>query len=136
MPIKIIFLAIYYKIAVFGANDLVFKHVDESELKPVNGALTVTDSIRQIDRQYYWLDNIHWKHAEATALLWYVSEEKLEPRLGLRNQDAFEVYEQPLAPARDIMAYRQEERIPEIVTEAGILEGRSPWYPGIKTDHI
>lgn len=81
--------------------------VDESELKPVNGALTVTDSIRQIDRQYYWLDNIHWKHAEATALLWYVSEEKLEPRLGLRNQDAFEVYEQPLAPARDIMAYRQ-----------------------------
>ena len=35
-----------------------------------------------------------------------------------------------------IMAYRQEERVPEIVTNAGILEGRSPWYPGIKTDHI
>jgi hypothetical protein len=81
--------------------------VDESELRPVNGALTVAESIAQIDRQYRWLDDIHWKRADATALLWYVSEEKLEPRLGLRNEDAFEVHEQPLAPARDITAYRQ-----------------------------
>ena len=84
--------------------------VDESELTPVNGALTVAESITQIDRQYHWLDDIHWNHIEATALLWYVSEEKLEPRLGLRNQDAFEVHEQPLAPARDITAYRQALR--------------------------
>ena len=81
--------------------------VDESELLPVNGALTVAESIAQIDRQYHWLDDIHWKTPDATALLWYVSEEKLEPRLGLRNEDAFEVHEQPLAPARDIAAYRQ-----------------------------
>ena len=81
--------------------------VDESELRPVNGALTVAESIAQIDRQYHWLDDIHWKRADATALLWYVSEEKLEPRLGVRNEDAFEVHEQPLAPARDITAYRQ-----------------------------
>ena len=81
--------------------------VDESELLPVNGALTVAESIAQIDRQYHWLDDIHWKTPDATALLWYVSEEKLEPRLGLRNEDAFEVHEQPLAPARDIAVYRQ-----------------------------
>jgi hypothetical protein len=81
--------------------------VDESELLPVNGALTVAESIAQIDRQYHWLDDIHWRTPDATALLWYVSEEKLEPRLGLRNEDAFEVHEQPLAPARDIAAYRQ-----------------------------
>ena len=35
-----------------------------------------------------------------------------------------------------IMAYRQEERVPEIVVESGILQGRTPWFPGMKTDHI
>ena len=29
-----------------------------------------------------------------------------------------------------IMAYRQEESVPEIVERAGILQGREPWYPG------
>ena len=29
-----------------------------------------------------------------------------------------------------IMAYRQEESVAEIVERSGILEGRSPWYPG------
>src|ERR1700735_4053166 len=28
-----------------------------------------------------------------------------------------------------IMAYRQEESVPEIVDKSGILQGRSPWYP-------
>jgi methylenetetrahydrofolate reductase (NADPH) len=28
-----------------------------------------------------------------------------------------------------IMAYRQEESVPEIVERAGILKGRKPWYP-------
>jgi methylenetetrahydrofolate reductase (NADPH) len=29
-----------------------------------------------------------------------------------------------------IMAYRQEDAVPEIVTNAGVLQGRVPWYPG------
>ncbi len=28
-----------------------------------------------------------------------------------------------------VMAYRQEESVPEIVEQSGILRGRSPWYP-------
>lgn len=84
--------------------------VAECELKPLNGWLTIEESITQIDDFYHWLDDIQWKDAGATALLWYVSEEKLEPRLGVRNEDAFEAYEQPLAPARDITAYRQALR--------------------------
>lgn len=28
-----------------------------------------------------------------------------------------------------VMAYRQEQSVPEIVTRAGILEGRTPWHP-------
>jgi len=28
-----------------------------------------------------------------------------------------------------VMAYRQEESVPEIVERSGILRGRAPWYP-------
>ena len=34
-----------------------------------------------------------------------------------------------------IMAYKQEERVQEIVGESGVLEGRMPWYPGVGNDH-
>jgi 5,10-methylenetetrahydrofolate reductase len=34
-----------------------------------------------------------------------------------------------------IMAYKQEERMQEIVGESGVLEGRMPWYPGVGNDH-
>ena len=33
-----------------------------------------------------------------------------------------------------IMAYKQEERVREIVGESGVLEGRMPWYPGVDND--
>jgi methylenetetrahydrofolate reductase (NADPH) len=29
-----------------------------------------------------------------------------------------------------IMAYRQEQRVPEIVEKSGVLNGREPWHPG------
>ena len=29
-----------------------------------------------------------------------------------------------------LMAYRQEDSIPEIVDRSGVLRGRVPWYPG------
>ena len=29
-----------------------------------------------------------------------------------------------------VMAYRQEEAVPEIIKKSGVLEGRVPWYPG------
>ena len=30
-----------------------------------------------------------------------------------------------------IMAYKQEHRVAEIVETTGILQGRTPWHPGI-----
>jgi len=33
-----------------------------------------------------------------------------------------------------IMAYRQEQRVAEIVAGTGVLEGRTPWYPGRSAD--
>jgi len=29
-----------------------------------------------------------------------------------------------------LMAYRQEESIPDIIDRSGVLRGRIPWYPG------
>ena len=34
-----------------------------------------------------------------------------------------------------IMAYKQEERVREIVGESGVLEGRMPWHPSVGNDH-
>ena len=34
-----------------------------------------------------------------------------------------------------IMAYRQEESVAEIVEKSGILQGRSPWFPGRDVDY-
>ena len=31
---------------------------------------------------------------------------------------------------RDLMAYRQEESVAEIIQRSGVLGGRVPWYPG------
>jgi len=29
-----------------------------------------------------------------------------------------------------IMAYRQEDAVPEMVQNSGVLQGRVPWFPG------
>ena len=33
-----------------------------------------------------------------------------------------------------LMAYRQEDSIPEIIDASGVLRGRIPWYPGRDPD--
>ncbi|MEX1234485.1 MAG: hypothetical protein WEB56_05800 [Roseovarius sp.] len=50
---------------------------------------------------YGWALEIDWDAPEAQARVWYVSEAKLEPRLGERDQEPVEPYEQPLCPGRD-----------------------------------
>lgn len=43
-----------------------------------------------------------WSAKENCARAWYVSEEKLEPRLGERFEEPIAEYEQPLSPGRDV----------------------------------
>lgn len=45
--------------------------------------------------------DLEWSAEANCARAWYVSEEKLEPRLGERFEEPIAEYEQPLAPARD-----------------------------------
>ncbi len=77
---------------------------DEEETFAIDGQQSVRALKKQIADDYGWARNIDWSAAEAHARLWYVSAEKLEPRLAERADEPLEPYESALAPGRDIAA--------------------------------
>ncbi len=74
---------------------------DESAGFRIDGAMTL-GALKEILRQVYgWALTIDFSERPEIERLWYVSEEKLEPRLGQRFEEPLAPYEQPLAPGRD-----------------------------------
>lgn len=67
----------------------------------IAGAMTVARLREVLQEVYGWALNTDWALPANKARAWYVSEEKLEPRLGERFEEPIEEYEQPLAPGRD-----------------------------------
>ena len=67
----------------------------------INGAMTIGAVRGLIEAAFGWTLSTDWQARENCARAWYVSEEKLEPRLGERFEEPVADYEQPLAPARD-----------------------------------
>jgi len=80
---------------------------DKPSVLPVNGSMKLQELQAQAELLYQWAKNINWSSRDASARAWYVSEEKLEPRLGERYDEPIEPYEQPLSPARDAMLMLQ-----------------------------
>lgn len=77
---------------------------DENAAFLINGAMSL-DELRSIATEVYgWVREIDWDLPNNVARVWYVSEEKLEPRLGERFDEPIEPFEQPLAPGRDAAA--------------------------------
>lgn len=70
----------------------------------IDGAMTVGAVRELIEASFGWTLSTDWQAKENCARAWYVSEEKLEPRLGERFEEPIADYEQPLAPARDAAA--------------------------------
>ena len=70
----------------------------------INGRMAVGEVRTLIEQSFGWALNIDWQARPNCARAWYVSEEKLEPRLGERFEEPVADYEQPLAPARDAAA--------------------------------
>ena len=64
----------------------------------IAGAMTVARLREVLQDVYGWALKTDWTLAANKARAWYVSEEKLEPRLGERFEEPIEEYEQPLAP--------------------------------------
>ncbi len=67
----------------------------------IDGAMTVKQVRSLIRESFDWALDVDWTNPQNCARAWYVSEEKLEPRLGERFEEPISDYEQPLAPARD-----------------------------------
>lgn len=57
-----------------------------------------------IDQHFGWALSIDFSNAQDTAQFWYVSEEKLEPRLGRRYEEPGGDLESPLDVARQVQA--------------------------------
>ncbi|QTN36857.1 hypothetical protein [Cognatishimia activa] len=70
----------------------------------LDGSATVAQTRGQLETAFGWAKEVDWQEQAHCARAWYVSEEKLEPRLGERFQEPIADYEQPLAPARDAVA--------------------------------
>ncbi len=70
----------------------------------IDGAMTVAEVRKLIVSSFGWALDLDWQATQNCARAWYVSEEKLEPRLGERFEEPIAEYEQPLAPARDAAA--------------------------------
>lgn len=74
---------------------------DEGASFPIDGAMRLSQLKDVAEEVYAWTKDIDWSSESRCARVWYVSQEKLEPRLGERFEEPIEPYEQPLAPARD-----------------------------------
>ncbi len=68
----------------------------------IDGAQRCGALMADIQRGYPWALSIDFTQPNETALFWYASEEKLEPRLGVRADEPGADLEQPLTIARDI----------------------------------
>ncbi len=76
-------------------------HADESLPARIVGTMTISAARTLLETRYGWALAIDWESPRADARAWYVSEEKLEPRLGERHDEPIGDYEQPLQPGRD-----------------------------------
>lgn len=73
----------------------------------IDGVETLGELRTDLEDTYDWALAIDWQLQENNARVWYVSAEKLEPRLGERHEEPIEDYEQPLSPGRDAASLYQ-----------------------------
>lgn len=74
---------------------------DEAVGHGIDGLMSCGALADRLARDYDWAIRLDHADARSTARFWYVSEEKLEPRLGLRPDEPGEERELPLTFARD-----------------------------------
>ncbi|MGB0440192.1 MAG: hypothetical protein ACPGFC_08850, partial [Paracoccaceae bacterium] len=72
----------------------------EHSLPTFDASMTVAQARDLLQARFGWATDLDWTDPRTQARLWYVSAEKLEPRLGERAEEPLDPYEQPLAPAR------------------------------------
>jgi hypothetical protein len=73
---------------------------DETSSFRIEGTVSTSETRALLEKNYDWALAIDFDDPRARSRFWYVSEEKLEPRLGTRTGDAGAEREQPLGTAR------------------------------------
>ena len=68
----------------------------------INGLMKIKNLKNIIENNYAWALSLDYSKHNNRARVWYISQEKLEPRLGERFEEPIEDYEQPLAPGYDL----------------------------------
>jgi hypothetical protein len=81
---------------------------DEGAGFRIDGTMTLSQMRSYLARDYQWALKTDWERPENQARVWYVSAEKLEPRLGDRAAEPVCAYEQPLAPGRDAAQFYRD----------------------------
>lgn len=82
--------------------------VNELDSFVINGLWRIGDVVAALDSDYTWAFNFNFDDPDEMARFWYVSEEKLEPRLGERWHEEGSERELPLGIARAICNLRDE----------------------------
>ena len=101
---------------------------DEDSLFVLDGRPTVAEYLAILRRRYAWIWREDFSQSAANARFWYVSEEKLEPRLGERYEEAGADVELPLSVMRDMQFFwRDLEGAAADETLGGFL-ARQPQY--------
>ena len=76
---------------------------DEAAYFVIDGAMTLSALRAILDTHYTWALRLDFDKPSAQARFWYVSEEKLEPRMGLRKAEKGAERELPLATGRAVV---------------------------------
>ncbi|HET6622153.1 MAG TPA: hypothetical protein VFG64_19595 [Dongiaceae bacterium] len=79
-------------------------HADEDATFAIDGSVSVNAVRRSLAEIYDWALGEDYAQRENAARFWYVSEDKLEPRLGERFEEAGAEREQPLDTGRQVSA--------------------------------
>ena len=69
---------------------------DEHKGFRIDGSQSIGSQIDLLKSRYHWALDLDFDKPETDARFWYVSEEKLEPRLGERHEEEGAELEQPL----------------------------------------
>lgn len=77
---------------------------DEAETFAIDGRMSVGRLIGLARKHFAWALKLDFDSPEETARFWYVSEEKLEPRLGERHDEDGVELEQRLGIGREVVA--------------------------------
>jgi len=70
----------------------------------IDPAMPLADLRTALSRDWDWALSFDFNQPDATAQFWYVSEAKLEPRLGRRTEEPGAEWETPLDVARQVQA--------------------------------